>query len=86
MKDMTTARDRVLAEDFDEPWTANSWNATWPEGTSVIYYPVLPPRDDIPPVTTKTRSLAWELGDGTPVVKIEGRSGGVALSHLKIIT
>lgn len=32
-----------------------------------------------------TRSAAWELGDGHPIVKIEGRSGGVSLDHLDVL-
>ena len=33
---------------------------------------------------TKTTSIAWDLC-GTPVVKIEGRSGGYDLSRMKVI-
>lgn len=84
-QDLIRARNRALAEDFDEPWTAKMWNATWPEGTEVIYHPVLPPVAGIESVRTKTRSIAWELGHGAPVVLVEGRTGGILLSHLEII-
>ena len=33
---------------------------------------------------SKTRSIAWELGHGEPVVKIEGGVGGVLLEALEI--
>lgn len=78
---LLSARDRVLAEDFDHPWTAREWNAVHPVGTPVTYEPVLPPVADVVPVHTRTRSEAWDLC-GTPVVMVEGRTGGVALAHL----
>lgn len=31
------------------------------------------------------RSEAWALGDGSVVVLIEGRSGGVYLSHIEVL-
>ncbi len=31
-----------------------------------------------------TRSAAWALGDGTPVVLVEGRSGGVHLARVRV--
>lgn len=73
-----------LRDDFAEPMTAREWNAIYSSGTPVTYEPVLPPVAGIDPVHTRTRSHAWELGDGTPIVKIEGRTGGVALTHLVI--
>lgn len=65
--------------------TAESWNAAHPVGTWVRYWPVLPPIDSAPPLDTTTRSEAWCLGDGTVVVKIVGRTGGVHLSHIELI-
>lgn len=62
--------------------TAESWNAEHPIGTPVRYWPIYPPIDSVPPVDTETRSEAWALGDGSVVVSINGRSGGVALSHI----
>jgi hypothetical protein len=59
--------------------TAALWNRRFPIGTRVRYHPVKGERKHI---ETKTRSEAWELGSGVSVVKIDGRSGGVALSHL----
>lgn len=65
-------------------YTAEGWNATHPVGTPVRYWPVYPPIDSVPPVDTMTRSEAWALGDGTVVVCIAGRSGGVALTHVEV--
>jgi len=65
-------------------WTsinADSWNARYPAGTVVLYFPIEGEKEH---VLTQTRSRAWELGNGEPVVKIKGRAGGVALSHLLI--
>lgn len=65
--------------------TAESWNAEYPEGTAVRYWPIYPPIVGVPPVETTTRSPAWTLGDGSVVVCITGHSGGVCLSHIEPI-
>ena len=62
--------------------SANEFNALYKEGTPVKYYPL---SDEDNFEETKTRSIAWELGHGEPVVLVEGRTGGVALSHIEII-
>jgi len=61
---------------------ASEWNELYPVGTPVLYYPILgePESEE-----TKTRSEAWELGHGEPVVKVEGRAGGVCLEHLRVL-
>ncbi len=64
--------------------TAETWNAAHPVGTPVRYWPVLPPNDCIPPLDTTTRSEAWALGDGSVVVLIVGRTGGVHLPHIEV--
>jgi hypothetical protein len=63
--------------------TAVSWNSAYPVGTAVRYWPVYPPMDGIPPEDTKTRSEAWTIGDGSVVACVDGRSGGVCLSHIE---
>lgn len=65
-------------------YTVDLWNAAHPVGTSVRYWPIYPPHG-IAPVDTTTRSEAWALGDGSVVVLIEGRSGGVHLSHIEVL-
>lgn len=69
-----TRRDSIM--------TAEQFNGLYPEGTAFRYYPV---RGDDDFLETKTRSHAWELGDGTPVVLIEGRTGGVCVEHLRAV-
>lgn len=64
--------------------TAESWNATYSIGTTIRYWPVYPPIESILPVDTVTRSEAWTLGDGSVVVLIEGKSGGIHLSHIEV--
>lgn len=44
-----------------------------------------PPIEGVPPVDTTTRSEAWALGDGSVVVLVEGKSGGVHLSHVEVL-
>ena len=63
--------------------TAVEWNQRFPVGTPVRYHPIIGDKEFI---TSKTRSEAWELGHGAPVVKIEGRTGGVALEAIDVIT
>ena len=40
-------------------------------------------RDDGTEYETLTRSQVWELGDGTPVVLLEGRTGGIPVARLR---
>lgn len=65
--------------------TAESWNAEHRVGTRVRYWPIYPPIDCVPPVDTTTRSEAWTIGGGTVVVCIDGKSGGVALTHVEVL-
>lgn len=71
---------------FLDDISAKEFNEKFPIGTPVVYYPIHPevgPEGEFH-IKTKTRSIAWELGHGEPVVKIEGRTGGVILSHLTL--
>jgi len=65
-------------------WTAADWNAAHPVGTPVIYRPIR--GRDAGMCWTATRSEAWDLGDGTPVVSVKGRTGGVSLEHLTVLS
>lgn len=62
--------------------SAAEWNERFPIGTPVKAYPGT---FDDPPLRTRTRSEAWELGHGDVVVKVEGHAGGICLSHVKPI-
>jgi hypothetical protein len=68
---MTDARPR--------PMTAAAWNLAHPPGTYVRYWPVMG-ADEY--VETQTRSSAWETGSGAGLVLVNGKTGGIALSHL----
>ncbi|WP_185908391.1 hypothetical protein [Streptomyces sp. WAC02707] len=59
--------------------TADEFNDRYPVGTPVIAYPNT--REDSP-LLTCTRSRAWELGHGLPVVMVDGYSGGICLTHV----
>lgn len=65
--------------------SAESWNAAHSVGTAVRYWPIYPPIGGVPPVDTTTRSEAWALGDGSVVVLVEGKAGGVHLSHVEVL-
>lgn len=54
------------------------WNQQHPPGTSVELT-----NDEGQIEETKTRSEAWLLGSGTPVVMVEGRTGGYLLDRIK---
>ena len=60
--------------------TAAEWNARYPVGTAVRYFPRIGGADF---VEALTRSEAWELGDGTGIVRITDRAGGVSLKALE---
>ena len=58
--------------------TAKVFNKLYPIGTKVKYRNIA----DEPWITTETRSEAWDLGNGEPVVKIKGKAGGVCIDSL----
>ncbi len=58
----------------------DEFNRSHPIGTTVVFWPADrsgPGRSGV------TRTEAWLLGGHTPVVKITGKPGCVALSHVK---
>ena len=58
--------------------TAEQWNEKHKVGIGVLVK-----LDDGRLWHTKTRSQAWVLGGGQPVVMLEGRSGGYDLSRVR---
>ncbi|MCX5000898.1 hypothetical protein [Streptomyces longwoodensis] len=66
--------------------TAEQFNAQYPVGTPVVAYPDTRPEDNQPAffeqLDTTTRSPAWTLGHGEPVVSVNGYAGGIALTHI----
>jgi hypothetical protein len=71
--------------------TAEEFNARHPIGTRVIAYPGVRPEyaarigmTEYPCLDTRTRSRAWALGHGEPVVKVEGHAGGISLEHIDL--
>lgn len=59
--------------------SAADWNAQYPLGAPVKYWPVMSP--ECPVMLSYTRSSAWTLTNGEPLVSIFGVSGGVSLRH-----
>lgn len=55
-------------------------------GVSVTYYPTRRANGELggEPLHTVTRSQPWSLGDGSIVVAIDGKSGGVAIEHIRV--
>lgn len=61
-------------------WTPDAWNETYPVGIRVRVTSVAA-QDGKPAVTfdSVTRSKCWALGDGNPVVLVEGKRGGYSV-------
>lgn len=57
--------------------TAEEWNRLYKPGIGVVVK-----LDDGKLWHTNTRSEAWNLGHGQPVVMLEGKSGGYDLSRV----
>ena len=70
---MTPYKQRVAVE---------VWNRDVPPGAAVEYTPVLGGSEIR---LARTRSAAWRLGCGEPVVLVEGVAGGVLLRALKVV-
>lgn len=71
--------------------TADEWNQQHPIGTPVTAYPGIRPEyaakigtTDYPRLETRTRSVAWTLGHGEPVVAVDGYAGGISLKHIDL--
>ncbi len=56
------------------------WNEMNPIGS-----PCVLTEDDGSKTETRTRSIAWELGHGQAVVKVEGKSGGWMLERIRMV-
>lgn len=63
--------------------SANEFNEQYEVGQEVAYFPVTGEQEFL---QTKTRTPAWELGHGEPVVSVNGRNGGVCLSNVEILS
>lgn len=58
---------------------ADRFNGLVAIGSQVVYRPVL---GEAKVIRTTTRSTAWVLGGGEPVVMVEGIAGGVSILHI----
>lgn len=43
-------------------------------------------KDPCKRLVTKTRTSAWELGHGAPVVSVDGYAGGIVLDHVDVVS
>ncbi|MGY4541169.1 hypothetical protein ACVWY0_001078 [Arthrobacter sp. UYNi723] len=62
--------------------TADAFNQKHPQGTPVHFWPGI---HQAAPLKSRTRGEAWALPSGEPVVRVEGRPGGIALSHIEVL-
>lgn len=61
---------------------AADFNKVAPSGTPVRFWPAAHQGE---PLTSRTRGAAWAMPSGEAVVRVEGRTGGIALSHIEVI-
>jgi hypothetical protein len=61
---------------------AAAFNKQNPQGTPVHFWPGVRLAE---PLKSRTRGEAWALPSGEAVVRVEGRAGGIALSHIEVI-
>jgi hypothetical protein len=61
---------------------AAAFNKKHPQGTPVLFWPGSQLAE---PLKSRTRGEAWALPSGEAVVRVEGRAGGIALSHIEVI-
>lgn len=59
---------------------AHDWNMAHEVGTPVLAWPGTTDQD---PLVTRTRSVAWALPSGAPVVMVDGHAGGIHLDHVR---
>jgi hypothetical protein len=62
--------------------TAEQWNERYPIGTPVRCWPGFREGEGM---VTRTRTPAWTLGCGAAVVSVDGKSGGIALTHVELL-
>ncbi len=62
--------------------TSEEFNAKYPVGTPVVYQSLMGGEG----VQSTTRTPAWDLGCGAAVVSIKGKSGGLSLEHITVIS
>ena len=74
------AKKKLLEEREDCIMTAEEWNGMYPPGTLVRYFPIKGHLDEYEDLLT--RSEAWDLCHGEPVVKLQSKAGGCCLSHI----
>lgn len=60
--------------------TAGQASKMFPIGQKVKFFPIF---GEDKYEETEIRSEAWALGHGELVIKVKGRAGGVAISHLE---
>lgn len=78
--------EQTYSDRMRKAWQrCEEFNKRVPIGTKVTYRSREIDGEKIEDKLTKTRSEAWALHSGHPVVMIEGRSGGVSLDHVQVI-
>lgn len=75
--------DQVMSEAWERCRQFNDLNAI---GTRVRYRSLLDTATRYDIHETETRSEAWALPGGEAVVLIKGKSGGVSLDHIEVIS
>jgi len=77
---ITERHSTVMAEAWLQ---CDQFNRKHPVGTKVQYRSLLDRATQWDVKETRTRSQAWALPSGEPVVMIDGKSGSVSLNHIE---
>lgn len=81
LSEMDEGYDKAM----EEAWKrCREFNEQHPVGTPVTYHPRKGSNENT--LATATRSKAWALPSGQAVVTVEGKTGGVLLEHIEVIT
>lgn len=68
---------------FVKNLSVDQFNTLYPVGSEFVYYSR---KDDMQGKSCVTRSEAWALGHGETVVNVSGIAGGVAVTHLSVLS
>ncbi|GAA2929347.1 hypothetical protein [Streptomyces enissocaesilis] len=84
-------RSKLEAAQQEGRRQADEWNRLHPVGTAVVAYPGIRPEGKhagwaCTRLETTTRTPAWTLGHGEPVVSVVGYAGGICLTHVDVVT
>ena len=84
---MNATQSERHSKKMSKAWSrCELFNSQYPVGTKVRYRSLLDQESQYDIKETVTRSEAWAMPSGEPVVMIDKKAGGVSLDHIEVIT